>query len=121
VTEHKEEEIGPETPRICEACGGRSCRWCNHGFQDSGQQKAWKDFRERMRKISSTYSLLEKIVRELIDTLESMGESEMAEQGKKCLKEWSEASPESMARREASMKISLFQSRAVIAMMKGRK
>ncbi len=123
MTENDDEEngFGPETPRTCAACGGRSCRWCNSGYQDSAQQKAWKDFRERMRKISSTYSLLEKVVRELIDGLESVGDAETAEQGRQCLREWSAAAPDSPERREASMRMSLFQSRAVIAIMKGRR
>lgn len=122
MTDYEEEdEFGPETPRTCAACGGRSCRWCNRGFQDLLQQKSWEGFRERMRKLSSTYSLLEQVVQELIDGLESIGEHEMAEQGKVCLKDWSDAAPDSQERREASMRMSLFRSKAVVAIVRGRR
>jgi len=118
--EDDEPLFGPETPRTCAACGGRSCKWCSRGYQDSAQQKSWAEFRARMRKISSTYSLLEKVVGELISGLELIGETELAGQGRDCLRAWSDAAPDSQERRDASMRMSLFQSRAVIAIMKGR-
>ena len=73
-----------------------------------------------MQKISSTYSLLEKVVRELIDGLETTGETELAERGRKCLDAWMSSSPDTVERQEASMQISLFQSEAVVAIMKTR-
>lgn len=110
----------PETPRTCGACGGRGCRWCTLGYQNQEQQKAWSKFRERMRKISSTYSLLEKVVRELIDGLEATGETELASRGRECLGAWMASSPDTVERREASMRMSLFQSEAVVAIMKAQ-
>jgi hypothetical protein len=108
------------TPRVCAACGGRGCRWCSRGYQDGEQQKAWASFRSRMRKISSTYSLLEKVVREMIDGLDAIGEAELAAAGKECLEAWITAEPDTPERREASMMVSVFQSKAVIALMKAR-
>ena len=88
VTDFTEDDEEVETPRVCIACGGRSCRWCSRGYQDREQQEAWAKFRVRSRKISSTYSLLEKIVRELIDSLDALGDRELADQGRKCLEDW---------------------------------
>ncbi len=115
-----EEESAVETPRVCTACGGRSCKWCTRGYQDREQQEAWAKFRGRMRKISSTYSLLEKVVRELIDGLEAAGDPALAEQGRQCLEMWLSASPDTPDRREASMRISVFQSQAVAVLMRAR-
>lgn len=118
--EGKRSDDEPATPRTCGACGGRGCKWCTRGYQDEEQQKAWSKFRERMRKISSTYSLLEKVVRELIDGLESINEKELASVGKESLKAWMASSPDTEERRDASMRMSLFQSEAVVAIMKSR-
>jgi hypothetical protein len=90
------------------------------GYQDAAHQETWARFRERMRKISSTYSLLEKVVRELIDGLEAIGERGLADKGRSCLEAWLEASPDTPERREASMMISVFQSQAVLAIMRAR-
>lgn len=111
----------PMTPRTCGACGGRGCKWCTLGYQDEAQQKEWSRFRERMRKISSTYSLLEKVVRELIEGLEKAGQAELAGRGKECLDAWMSSSPDTAERREASMRMSLFQSEAVVEIMKARR
>ena len=118
--EGKKEEVEPATPRACGACGGRGCKWCTMGYQDEAQQADWSRFRERMRKISSTYSLLEKVVRELIGGLEAAGQDEMAARGKECLNVWMTSSPDTRERREASMKMSLFQSEAVVELMKAQ-
>ncbi len=120
MTDTKDEEDSVATPRVCTACGGRGCRWCVRGYQDAEHQETWARFRERMRKISSTYSLLEKIVRELIDGLDALGERELADKGRECLQMWLEASPDTPDRREASMMVSVFQSQAVLAIMKAR-
>jgi hypothetical protein len=120
VTDFTKEDEEVETPRVCMACGGRSCRWCSRGYQDQEQQKDWAKFRVRSRKISSTYSLLEKIVRELIDSLDKLGDQDLANRGRKCLEDWMSASPDTPERREASMMISVFQSQAVVALMKAR-
>ncbi len=120
MTDHKEDEEEAETPRVCAACGGRSCRWCTRGYQDREQQAAWAKFRVRSRKISSTYSLLEKVVRELIDSLDAIGETDLADGGRECLEKWMSAAPDTMERREASMMISVFQSNAVVELMSRR-
>ncbi len=73
-----------------------------------------------MRKISSTYSLLEKVVRELMDGLAAVGETELAGQGRACLEMWISAAPDTPERREAGMLISVFQSKAVAALMRAR-
>lgn len=116
----EEDDDTVATPRVCTACGGRGCKWCVRGYQDAAHQESWAKFRERMRKISSTYSLLEKIVRELIDGLDVLGERELAEQGRSCLEAWLEASPDTPERREASMMVSVFQSQAVVVLMRAR-
>ncbi len=73
-----------------------------------------------MRKISSTYSLLEKVVRELVDSLDAIGEAELASHGRACLDTWMDASPDTPERREASMLVSVFQSKAVAALVRAR-
>lgn len=120
MTDFTDDDEEVETPRVCIACGGRSCRWCSRGYQDREQQEAWAKFRVRSRKISSTYSLLEKIVRELIDSLDALGNKDLADQGRKCLEDWMSASPDTPERRDASMMISVFQSQAVVALMRAR-
>ncbi len=124
--EQEKEDAAVETPRSCGACGGRGgagCKWCTMGFQNVDQKEAWVKFRSRMRKVSSTYSLLEKVVRELIDGLSQIGTVEclaLAGQGRECLHDWMEASPDTQERRDASMRMSLFQSEAVVALIKHR-
>lgn len=64
--------------------------------------------------------MLEKVVRELIDGLEATGEKELAARGRECLTAWMESSPDTRERRDASMRMSLFQSEAVVAIMRSK-
>lgn len=120
------EEDEPKTPRVCEACGGRTdedynCKWCKNGFQDSEQQSSWREFRTKMRKISSTYSLLEKLTREMISVLHRVNDEEaknIAEEGTRVLNEWLSAEPDTKERRDASINISIFQKKALVLIMK---
>lgn len=120
------EENGPKTPRVCEACGGKtesdySCKWCKNGFQDSEQQFSWREFRAKMRKVSSTYPLLEKLTREMITVLRRINDKEAkgaAKEGARVLDEWLSAEPDSKERRDASIDINIFQKKALVLMMK---
>lgn len=120
------EEDGPKTPRVCEACGGKTdenynCKWCKNGFQDSEQQSSWREFRTKMRKISSTYSLLEKLTREMISVLRRINDKEaeeIAKEGSEVLDEWLLAEPDTKERRDASINISIFQKKALVLIMK---
>lgn len=106
----------PKTPVVCKACGGRSCKWCTNGFQDEDQRREWAEFRRRMRKISATYSLLERVMRELIDRLTEAGTQDardMASEGQRLLSEWASADPDTKERREASSAIGVFQKKAI--------
>lgn len=112
-----------DTPRLCEACGGRGgqeCRWCDAGFQDVGQQKSWREFRRRMRAISGTYSIVASTMSEFIERLEKAGSDEtrsMAKEGTDLLRAWTEADPDSPERRKASVDISLFQRKALMLLI----
>ncbi len=117
------DEEAPDTPRVCEACGGRSCTWCTDGYQDLQQQKLWHAFRMRMRHISNTYSLLEDIMNNLVDKLEGLGDpkaKDMAKEGRSLLREWREAEADSPQRRAASVSINIFQRAAVLQLVKSR-
>ena len=66
-----------DTLRECEACGGRGldCPWCNNGLQTLQQQRSWKRFRKRMRKLSGTYSVLEDLILDILDRLGRRGDT----------------------------------------------
>lgn len=120
------EEDGPETPRVCEACGGKTednyvCRWCRNGFQNSEQRSAWREFRTRMRKISSTYSLLEKLTREMINVLSRIDGEEsvtIVREGSMALNKWLSSDPDTKERRDASIDIGIFQKKALVLIMR---
>lgn len=111
------------TPRACEACGGRGCKWCTDGFQDQEQQTDWRKFRQKMRRISGTYSMLENLVRELVKRMEEIGTEEslkVAERGRSCLHRWIMAEPDTAERRDASVDMNIFQKDALLVLMKKR-
>jgi hypothetical protein len=116
------EEDDIKTPRVCEACGGlgNPCKWCLDGFQDPDHQEAWSLFRNRMRSISGTYSLLESLMEQIIEKLNSI-ETEEAHnasiEGKKLLVIWWDHDIDSEERKNVSHKISEFQKKAIEIMM----
>lgn len=120
-----EDHDAPDTPRVCEACGGNEagCGWCTGGFQDPGQQDRWREFRMGMRKISETYSLLEDIMWDIVGRLDAVGTkeaSDLSTEGRRLLKTWLQADPDSAERRQSSLSISMFQKRAVLELIKSR-
>lgn len=117
-------EAEKKTPRACAACGGRSCNWCTGGFQDEAQQAKWKEFRSRMRTISSTYPLLENITRQLIQALEDAGTDEaleLAQKGRQHLDRWIMSDCDTAERRAASVEIGIFQTDALIVITKAKR
>lgn len=106
------------TPRVCDACGGApaDCRWCSGGYQTLQQQRAWQMFRNRMRTISGTYSLLEGLVNQLIGRLRERGSDEaniLADEGKDLLITWWASDADSDERKETAARMSAFQRRAL--------
>ncbi len=109
----------PETPRVCEACGGDGgsrCNWCTGGLQNQSQKAQWKEFRARMRATSGTYSILQALIEETVDKLRKSGthvKVALATEGMASLTRWLEADPDSEARKSASVELLTFHRRAM--------
>jgi hypothetical protein len=117
------DKSNPLTPRICEACGGNQCQWCTNGFQNIDQQKEWHKFRTNIRKISKTYSLLDTIVNNIIDSLEEIRTEEtigLAREGRILLNIWRCAESGTSERFQATTNLNDFQKRALIMLVKNR-
>ena len=110
---------GPDTLRLCEACGGSlddpsACLWCSGGFQDVEQQVRWSLFRRRMKKISGTYDFLRDTVEDLVERLLAVpGSSDLASEGRRLLHEWEVTDPSDKGRRDVAKELSGFTSRAI--------
>lgn len=109
---------GVPTPRICEACDGAAgdCKWCCDGYQSPAQQTSWRVFRNRMRKISSTYSLLEDLVSQVIGRLEKVRTDraiEMVEDGRRLLAAWRAAEADTEERKLIVVRMSAFHRKAL--------
>jgi hypothetical protein len=109
----------PETPRVCEACGGvdkANCHWCTDGLQVAEQRIKWKAFRMRMRAMSGTYALFQSLIEEVTERLEQNNTEiarELASSGRMFLSKWMESDPDSQEREEASKELLRFHRRAV--------
>jgi hypothetical protein len=110
---------GPDTLRLCEACGGTpddpsACLWCSGGYQDVEQQVRWSVFRRRMKKISGTYDFLRDTVEDLVRRLVSTpGSADLAAEGRMLLHEWEVTDPSGDGRRDVTKDLSDFVRRAV--------
>lgn len=114
----KDGDQGVPTPRICEACGGQmgDCKWCTAGYQSPEQQASWRVFRNRMRKISGTYSLLEDLVNQVIGRLEKVRTDRaigMVEDGRKLLAAWHSAEADTEERKLIVVRMSAFHRKAL--------
>jgi len=113
-----------DTPRVCEACGGESdaiCHWCTEGFQDSTQQVNWRSFRQRMSKISGTYSIFQGMIEETIDILDKIEDDEakaMAVEAREVLCKWLVSDHGTAERDEAGKGLVTFHNKALSFLMK---
>jgi hypothetical protein len=118
VSQHDELQ-GPDTPRSCEACGGDSgdeCNWCTNGFQDKAQQLKWKQIRQRMRSVSSTYTGFQGIMEAVLDRLEELGTDEALElksEGREVVAQWATSAAGSADRDEATRVLMVFHQNAL--------
>jgi hypothetical protein len=74
-----------------------------------------------MRKISSTYSLLEKLTREMINVLSRIDGEEsvtIVREGSMALNKWLSSDPDTKERRDASIDIGIFQKKALVLIMR---
>ena len=114
-----EMEDAADTPRACAACGGESseeCPWCTSGFQDASQQERWKRFRQRMSKISGTYSIFQGIIEKTIDILDQMDDEEakaMAIEARKVLCKWLISDHGTLERDDAGKGLVSFHNKAL--------
>lgn len=112
-------EDSSDTPRVCEACGGESegsCPWCSRGFQNTRQQEVWRQFRQRMSKISGTYSIFQGLIEGTIGLLEQMKDEEarsLALEGRDVLCRWLLSDHGSVERDEAGRGLVLFHNRSL--------
>lgn len=91
------------------------CVWCQDGFMNSKQFIRWKKFRNNMRQVSGTYTLLQSIIEDLIVRLTGTGNREAMEikiKGKKLLATWKNAES-SEDRNEASKELHGFHKKAM--------
>lgn len=113
------------TPRLCAACGGSAgfasaeavCPWCTAGYQDEHQQRAWREFRHRMRRLSATYDFLEATVEHLLEELDAIqGSEELLAEGLVLLDAWKRGDiiqPQERSRSAAAEELSEWTRRAV--------
>ena len=118
-------EPAPDTLRTCEACGGETpeeCNFCTDGYQTERQARFWRTFRQRMRKISGTYGLLEDLVEELIGKLRKLKTDEadmLAAEGRDALHRWIMADPETADRERTAQGLRDFNVRALEFLSRG--
>jgi len=109
----------PDTPRVCEACGGidhADCHWCSGGLQDPEQRVRWKAFRSRMRAMSGTYALFQSLIEEVTDRLEQHNTElamDLAAEGRLHLAKWLEAESDSEHREAEAQELLRFHRRAM--------
>lgn len=109
----------PDTPRVCEACGGKEhadCHWCTDGLQSPVQRSKWKSFRAKMRAMSGTYALFQSLVEDVIDRLEQNNSEygrELAAEGHLHLTKWLEGDPDSDVREKQAKDLLRFHRRAM--------
>ncbi len=109
----------PDTPRVCDACGGvdhRDCRWCSGGLQDAAQIVRWRAFRVRMRAMSGTYALFQALIEEVTDRLEQHNTEvarDLAAEGRLHLSRWMEAEADSNDREVEAQGLLRFHRRAM--------
>ena len=108
----------PPTLKICEACGshGDDCIWCTNGYQTLQQRKIWHEYRVQIRTRSSTHSILQEIVEEVISKLEATNDEThltMTNEGKKLLTKWVHADPDETNYLLLTRQLSEFNKRAL--------
>jgi hypothetical protein len=115
------DEPVPETERECPACGGgpmkAECSVCaGTGHVTAKQAYHWRMFEQRRRAASSTFPLVEGLVRDILAKIalsERAGASSLVVEGVDLLNHWRETESLSHEREDAARELRVFHQKAL--------